>query len=162
MRTERLLIRGYTPEDLDDVAGILADPDVFWWLPEPLDRAGSRAWLARQIREVRTTGTGICAIVLAATGQVIGGASLILRHLRDGEEIELGYHLGTRWWGKGYATEAARAMLAEARERGLSHVVSFIHPDNNRSQRVAERLGMHLERRITWSGLPHDVWQADL
>lgn len=149
-------------EDLDDVAEVLADPRVFWWLPEPPDREESRVWLARQIREVRAAGTGIYAIVLLSTGRVIGGVSLLRRHLEGREEIELGYHLGTAWWGSGYATEAAAAMVEEARERGLSHIVSFIHPDNTRSQRVAERLGMQRQRPIVWGGLRHDLWQLCL
>ena len=110
------------------------------------------------MHEVRTVGTGLYAVVLTATGQVIGGVSLKRRVIDEDHEFELGYHLGGSWWGRGYATEAARAMLAEARARGLTRIVALIHPGNLRSRDVAVRLEMTLERRIEWAGLPHDLW----
>jgi RimJ/RimL family protein N-acetyltransferase len=100
--------------------------------------------------------------VLAAEQRVIGGVALKPRTLDTGVEVELGYHLGRAWWGSGYATEAALAMLDEARERGLTRVAAFIHPDNVRSSAVALRLGMHVERRFQWAGLPHDLWAVSI
>ena len=144
------------------MAAIHADPRVFWWLPEPLDHEEARLWLEREIREVRDVGTGLYAVVLTATGRVIGGVSLKRRAIDGGHVFELGYHLGSSWWGRGYATEAARAMVAEARARGLTRIVALIDPDNLRSRAVAVRLEMSLERRIEWDGLPHDLWALDL
>lgn len=114
------------------------------------------------MHEVRTVGTGLYAVVLTATGQVIGGVALKRRVIDEDHEFELGYHLGGWWWGRGYATEAARAMLAEARARGLTRIVALIHPENLRSRAVAVRLEMTLERRIEWAGLPHDLWALAL
>jgi RimJ/RimL family protein N-acetyltransferase len=149
-------------DDLAAVAEVVTDPAVFWWLPRPLDDEGARRWLETEIREVEEQGTGTYAVVLRADGRLIGGVALKPRHLDTGVEVELGYHLGRPWWGRGYATEAARAMLAEARGRGLARVVAFIYPGNLPSQAVADRLGMRVERRIQWAGLPHDVWVVSL
>jgi [ribosomal protein S5]-alanine N-acetyltransferase len=160
--TERLVIRPYSMGDLPAVIEIITHPEVFWWLPQRLDDEGAQRWLETEIREVEEQGTGTYAVVLRADQKVIGGVALKPRHLDTGCEVEIGYHLGRRWWGRGYATEAARAMLAEARSRGLVRVTAFIYPDNVASRAVAERLGMRVERRIQWAGLPHDVWAVNL
>lgn len=157
LQTERLVIRHYAPGDLGDVAVMLADPRVFWWLPRPLDMAGSRSWLEEQIASARR-GDGRFAVVCRASGRVIGGAALTPRELPWGREYEVGYHLAADTWGKGYATEAARAIVDEALSRGLRRVVAFIYGGNTRSQAVARRLGMRREAEIEWAGLPHDVW----
>jgi [ribosomal protein S5]-alanine N-acetyltransferase len=158
--TKRLLIREYRPGDLGDVAVMLGDPRVFWWLPRPLDREGSRSWLEEQIASSRR-GDGRFAVASRATGRVIGGAALTPRDMPWGREYEVGYHLAAAEWGKGYATEAAQAMVDEARSRGLRRVVAFIYTKNDRSQAVARRLGMRRGPRISWAGLPHDVWSLD-
>lgn len=161
IQTERLTIRHYAPGDLHDVASMLADPRVFWWLPRPLDLEGSRSWLEEQIAAARR-GDGRFAVVCRASGRVIGGAALTPRDMPWGREYEVGYHLTTDVWGNGYATEAARAMVEEARSRGLRRVVAFIYGSNARSQAVAQRLGMVCETQIQWAGLPHDVWALEL
>jgi RimJ/RimL family protein N-acetyltransferase len=160
IQTERLFIRPYAPGDLDDVAVMLGDPRVFWWLPRPLDREGARGWLEEQIASGRR-GDGRFAVVCRASGRVIGGAALTPRDMAWGREYEVGYHLAADEWGKGYATEAARAMVDEARARGLRRVVAFIYTGNDRSQAVARRLGMVRGPRIHWAGLPHDVWELE-
>jgi ribosomal-protein-alanine N-acetyltransferase len=156
--TPRLLVREYTLDDLDDVAEILADPKVFWWEKEPFTRERSRRWLEAEIDYVRRVGTGRYAIVLRATGRVIGGCGLVPRVVEGRPEVEVGYYLRSDEWGKGYATEAARACLEEARARGLGRIIALTHLDNVRSQAVARRLGMKPEREVVWAGLPHTLW----
>ena len=65
-------------------------------------------------------------------------------------------------WGQGYATEAARAVVGHAAGMGLMRLSSLIVPDNVRSQGVARRLGMRIDRRVQWNGRPHDVWVLEL
>jgi [ribosomal protein S5]-alanine N-acetyltransferase len=161
IQTSRLIIRHYAPGDLHDVAAMLADHRVFWWLPRPLTVEGSRSWLEEQIASARR-GDGRFAVVCRESGRVIGGAALTPRDMPWGREYEVGYHLATDVWGKGYATEAARAMVEEARSHGLRRVVAFIYTGNTRSQAVARRLGMTPEAEIQWAGLPHDVWALQL
>jgi ribosomal-protein-alanine N-acetyltransferase len=163
LRTPRLEIRDYTLEDADDVARVLGDPRV--GLREgqgPMTRAEALAWLQEEIEYRRRDGTGRYAVVLRETGEVVGGCGLVRRELAEGVEIELGYHLRSDLWGRGLATEAARACLDEARERGLGRVVAFIVPGNARSERVALKIGMRPERELEWFGHPHVRWVADL
>ena len=76
--------------------------------------------------------------------------------------LEVGWVLGRRYWGRGFATEAARAALHHAFSAlGARRVISLIHPDNERSIRVAERLGERFDRRVELSGTPHHVYVID-
>jgi len=160
--TPRLTVRDYAPADLDDVAEILADPAVFWWETVPFDRERARRWLADEMGLAARDGTGRRAVVLKASGKVIGGAGLVWRDVEGDREIELGYHLHHAFWGQGYATEAGAACLEHARRIGLRRVVSLIYVDNPRSEAVARRLGMSPEREVAWAGLPHRVWALEL
>lgn len=160
--TARLEIREYTPADLDEVADIFADPALSLGGDEPLTREGSCAWLEEEIACVRRDGTGRYAVVLRETGEVVGGVGLVRRELDGAVEVELGYHLRSDLWGRGLAAEAARACVAEARERGLPRLVLFIEPGNTRSEGVARRAGFVAERRVEWFGRPHDRWTLDL
>ncbi len=163
VRTPRLVIRDYTPEDADDVARVLGDPRVGLRQGQgPMTRAEALAWLEEEIEYRRRDGTGRYAVVLSAVGEVVGGCGLVRRELPEGVEIELGYHLRSDLWGRGLATEAARACLGEARERGYDRVIAFIVPGNTRSERVAQKIGMHPERELEWFGHPHVRWAADL
>jgi RimJ/RimL family protein N-acetyltransferase len=89
-------------------------------------------------------GYGVWAVEEKATGAFIGRVGL---HNPDGwPGIEVGWTLGRASWGKGFATEAGRAALTWSFDAlGLDHIISLIHPENARSIRVAERLGMKFE-----------------
>jgi RimJ/RimL family protein N-acetyltransferase len=75
---------------------------------------------------------------------------------------ELGWDLRSDHWGHGYATEAARGVLTHAADVGLERVFSLITPGNVRSQAVARRLGMSVERQVVWAERTHDLWALDL
>ncbi len=162
LTTGRLVIREYTLDDLDDVAEVFADPLVSTGDEKPLDREESRAWLEEEMACARRDGTGRYAIVLRETGRVIGGCGLVRRELPGGVEVELGYHLRSDLWGRGLATEAARACLEEARARGHRRVIAVVEPGNTRSQAVARRIGMQPVGRVEWFGHPHDRWSVEL
>ena len=162
LETPRLIVRDYTAGDLDDVAEILADPEVFWWVKEPFSRERARLWLDEEMSCVGHDGTGRRAVVLKPSLKVIGGAGLVWRDLATGRELELGYHLHRRYWGQGYATEAGAACLEHARGLGLRRVISLIYVDNPRSEAVARRLGMKPQGELEWAGLPHRRWAVEL
>jgi [ribosomal protein S5]-alanine N-acetyltransferase len=161
--TERLVIREYAREDAPDVARVLGDPLLSLGKDEaPMTFAEASAWLEEEMQHRRRDGTGRYAIVLRETGEVVGGCGLVRRELPEGVEFELGYHLRGDLWGAGLATEAARACLDEARERGYARVIAFIEPGNTRSERVALKAGMLPEREREWFGSGHVQWAADL
>jgi len=159
IETARLVLRPKTSEDLDAMCALYEDPDVAVWLGwgigGEVDRAEAQRRLERHLEHERTYGFGMWAIVERSSGDVIGHCGL--QHLGGGPEIEVGWALLSSRWGRGYATEAARAAVEYGfAELGLERIVAVILPENARSRGVAERLGMAEDGRGTYYGLEHD------
>jgi RimJ/RimL family protein N-acetyltransferase len=160
--TPRLVLRELTASDLDGLAALWGDPRVRWWETGPWTREQAGAELERILARYRDDGIGECAVVLRATHELIGICGPSWTEVEGIRLLELGWQLRSDQWGHGYATEAARAAIAHAASLGISRLHSLITPDNVRSQRVAGRLGMTVERQVTWHGSVHDVWALDL
>lgn len=147
---------------LPDLAAMLADPVVMRHFPRVMTLGESEQWLRRTIDRYRQHGTGLLAVLRDHQGaaEFLGDCGLQVRSFAGQLHLELGYHFTQAAWGHGYATEAARACVA----LGLAHtdvpeVVALIRPENNRSQRVARRLGMRPRGAALHAGLVHDVWR---
>jgi len=148
VRTDRLLMRGWRDEDLDEWAAICADPEVTRWVGEDDGLSREDAWrrMAYFVGHWELRGFGNWALVDKATGAMVGRAGLYLPEAWPG--LEVGWLVGREHWGRGFAPEAGRAALEWARtELGADHVISLIVDDNVRSARVAEKLGMQVEGR---------------
>jgi RimJ/RimL family protein N-acetyltransferase len=85
---------------------------------------------------------GVWAVERRADGTVLGTVLLLAMPNAEHGEVEIGWHLHTDSWGRGYATEAARAVLGHAFGAGLPEVLAVTHLDNGPSQAVARKLGM--------------------
>jgi RimJ/RimL family protein N-acetyltransferase len=108
--------------------------------------------LQRLIAHQDKHGFSMWAVVSHETGTVMGDCGLIHYAFR-GPEIELGYRLGQPYWGRGYATEAARAWVDHGfDELGLERIIAVSHPENVASQRVLEKIGMQRERMTEYEG----------
>jgi RimJ/RimL family protein N-acetyltransferase len=151
LESERLLLRPWRPaDDLDALAAINADAEVMRFVApnRPLSRAETAAQLERFVAHWDERGFGLWAVVprLEAGAGCIGFAGLAVPSFLPAilPAVEVGWRLAPAFWGQGFATEAARASVAFGFERlGLRSVVAVIEPGNQRSMRVAEKLGMH-------------------
>jgi RimJ/RimL family protein N-acetyltransferase len=141
LATERLILRGFRPEDFEPFAGFMADPDVMRYLHgEPLTRADAFRQLCTAIGHWTLRGYGTWAVERKADGAFIGRIGLINPEGWPG--LEVGWTLGKPYWGQGYATEAGAAALRYAfLTQPEDRILSCIVPDNLASQRVAQRLG---------------------
>jgi RimJ/RimL family protein N-acetyltransferase len=145
LNTSRLRLRQWRESDLAPFAALNADPRVMEFMPGCLTRAESDALARRSETEIASRGFGFWATELRASGGFIGFVGL---HAASFEGhftpcVEIGWRLGQRSWGQGFATEAARECLRFAfEELRLEEVVSFTVPLNRRSRAVMERLGM--------------------
>ena len=149
LATERLLIRAFVPADLDALFAIYGDAEVMELAGGVTDRATTERCLVRYIRD---GAFAYYALEERATGAVIGECGLP----RLGDEVEIGWTLARSAYGRGYATEAARAVLAEALgPLGLEQVVATILPGNVASVRVAEKAGMRADGWMDRDGVPH-------
>jgi RimJ/RimL family protein N-acetyltransferase len=142
--TERLELRRFTADDLEPLLAVFADAEVMRYVGaerRPLRRSQVSALMSRAEADWAEHGFGLLAVTERGTGRLVGEAGL--QHLEEGPDIELGYTLGRVAWGRGYATEAARAVLrwgfAGLR---LQRIVAVADPANVTSLRVLEKLGM--------------------
>ncbi|AVR95886.1 GNAT family N-acetyltransferase [Pseudoduganella armeniaca] len=145
LETERLLLRPWRADDVAPFVAINADPAVTEFLPGPMSPDAAKALFARQNALYEQHGTCYFAAQLKATDELVGfvGVKYLDGVLPFAPCYEVGWRLGSQWWGGGLATEGARAALRHGFDRlGLDEIVSFTVPANLRSRRVMERLGM--------------------
>ncbi|MCD0446189.1 GNAT family N-acetyltransferase [Glycomyces sp. A-F 0318] len=166
LRTERLLLRPLAVADAEALAAINADPEVMRYIGNgrPLTPEETEARTAKAAAHWDEHGWGVFAAVESATGAFVGWAALAVPSFLP--EIlpatELGWRVRRDRWGRGYAPEAARAVAGFAfGDLGLDRVVSCIHAENAASIRVAEKLGMSLEREtvVPGVGVPCSVYE---
>lgn len=143
LETARLLLRMFTPEDLDELHVITRDAEVMRFIGDghPLSRAQTGRNLAAIIGAFRRRGFGRWALTLKETGALVGYCGFGLGSEEIG--IELAYLLARPAWGRGLATEAGAACLRYGFENlGLDSIAALTRPDNLKSRRVMERLRM--------------------
>jgi len=152
IETERLLLRMFCPEDLDELATLFRDPEVMRYVGEgqPVNREEADKALHSIIRHWQTHGFGRWAAVNRETREFVGFGGL--RSLFGTPEVV--YHLATAHWGKGLATELARASLRFGFEdRKFERIVAIAKPLNAASIHVMEKLGMSYEKHASYYGI---------
>jgi RimJ/RimL family protein N-acetyltransferase len=168
IETERLILRKPRVEDAADLAVAFADPETMRFMgdgsiaTEPQVEDRIRFWLARW----QKNGIGLFAMENRSDGRVLGRTGFLVWDTANWEtssfaeaderaEVELGWLVAREHWGHGYATEAALALRDWGiAEHGLKRLVSLIRPGNDRSVRVAEKIGERYESEILVNGLP--------
>ena len=162
LETDRLILRQWREEDFDSYAELCADPKVTRYLGEgkPLTRAESWRHMAFLIGHWQLLGYGHFAVEEKTTGKFAGRIGFLNPEGWPG--FEIGWILGPSFWGKGYASEGARRALEYAfNELEQEHVISLIHPKNQPSIRVAERLGEKREGTAEIFGIQVLVYGID-
>lgn len=108
--------------------------------------------VTKRIKQGSERGYCMWAVELIETGALIGHCGV--QWLGDTGEIEIGWMLDRPHWGKGLATEAAKAVLAYAMgDLGFKRIVAITHAENRASSKIMEKIGMHYEKTIEWKGL---------
>jgi RimJ/RimL family protein N-acetyltransferase len=156
LETERLLLRPIGPGDLDDFAALHAEPEVTRYI-RPLDRDAAAERIRVDGLEWEERGHGILVVAQRRSGEFLGRAGI--KYWPQFGETELGWALRRAAWGKGYATEAARAVAAWGFSNlDVPYLTAMIRPENDRSARVAGRLGMIPGREDVLLGDPVVVY----
>lgn len=154
LETERLILREWCVDDFEEFAAMMADPAVMQFLAgdgKPLPRWVAWRAMTDMAGHWTLRGFGMFAAIERSTGALVGRVGPW--QPEGWPEIEIGWTLRPQYWGRGYATEAARRCIDYVfGDLGRPHVISLISPENERSIRVAERLDERLEGTIT---LPH-------
>jgi len=161
LETERLALRGFRDEDLDPLAAWLADPDVVRFLPgPPRSREQSARTLGFFMEHQERHGFSAWAMEERDSGRVLGWCGLA--EFEQTGEVELLYCLAREAWGRGLATEAARACVACARDSlGLPRLIAAAVPGNSASRAVLEKSGMAWWKPGRWFGLELDMFRVE-
>ncbi len=157
LHTERLLLRGWRPEDRDPFAALNADPVVMEHFPAPLARAESDGFVDSVEANLADRGWGLWAAERRDTGAFIGFIGLNVPGFEADFTpcVEVGWRLAREHWGVGFAPEGAReAVRFGFEELGLEEIVSFTTVGNHNSRRVMEKIGMRLDREFDHPRLP--------
>jgi RimJ/RimL family protein N-acetyltransferase len=168
LRTARLLLRPPLPADLEPFALMCADPEVMRHigLGRPIDRPSAELGFATLLERWRRDGNGLFTAEEAGTGEYLGfiGFAPVPQRSVEGGATEIGWRLRRAAWSRGLATAGARAVGAYAADTlALDRIVALIRPGNERSRRVAEKLGLeeHGQGRgprgetvVVYAGLP--------
>ena len=161
LETERLRLRLWRDDDLEQLERLNSDPRFTRFLN--VDGAvyppgWSADKLARMRRHWEEQGWGTWAVEERDTRRFVGSAGLQFHRLWP-DDVELGWGVDPDLWGRGYATEAARAALGHAcHALGFPRVVSILHPENAASIRVAEKLGERPYTNVRWDPVGIDLW----
>ncbi len=158
--TERLELRAFEPSDLEALHAVNGDPQVTRYMRAYPTIEHTRRALDIHVREARAGRPAFWAVIERTSGDLIGDAGVGLVD-GIGPEFELGYSLGTRWWGRGYATEAALAVREYALgELALPEVLALVRPDNAASINVVEKIGMERVGTRVSDGVEHLLYSA--
>ena len=159
--TARLRFREMTVDDLDEMTAVLGGPDPARPDRRERTREDAERWIAWNIRNYADHGHGLW-IVETHDGEVVGDCGLTIQDVEGEPFLEVGYHTKLAMRGQGLAAEAAAAVRDAARDAGMPRLIAIIRPDNLPSQRVAQKIGLTLERTAFKSGGDVLIFGADL
>ena len=143
-------------EDLTSFTSLFSDREVMQFSDDgPRNSEWVENWVERQEGQFKKNGLGHMAVVELDSNNVVGYCGLVEEDIDGNHETEIGYRLKRKAWGKGYATEAARAVLEYAHGKGIQRVVATIDPSNEASLKVAKKIGMVYEKDIMMPGYTH-------
>jgi RimJ/RimL family protein N-acetyltransferase len=148
-------------DDLDEMEAVLGARDPVRPERRIRTRDDAERWIAWNQRNYAEHGFGLWAIE-THEGRFVGDCGLTMQDIEGEQHVEVGYHVALDLRGLGLATEAAAAVRRAATDAGVAHLVAIIRPENGPSRRVALKIGLSLERRVTKNGGDVLVFGADL
>jgi len=181
LETDRLILRQFTEDDFDDLAAIYGDPRVTRFIGKGTAKSreevrhilncalidNARAWSPQLLARLPQLGRAIerdghfslWATIYKPDNRLIGRCGLLSWDLDGAKEVEVGYILAADYWGRGLATEAARASRDYGlNQLGFDRLISVIQPANLASQRVAVKNGMSREKETAVQEIPVHVY----
>ena len=162
LETPRLIIRYFSIRDLEALVPILGDAKVMEFsIIGVHDKKQIRQFIEQRLLSYLTSGFGLYALIHKQDRELIGYCGFFVQKVGDRQEVEIGYRLASKYWGRGLATEAARAIYQYGRERfNFKRFICLIEPANSRSIRVAQKLEMKYEKNIIYHGIDVEMYSS--
>jgi [ribosomal protein S5]-alanine N-acetyltransferase len=161
IETPRLILREFVRSDLQALASIFVDPLAMKFSTMGVySTAQTEKAIDRFINSYKQFGFGFWAITLKERDLLIGYCGLAIDRIDNRDEPEIGYRLDSKFWGKGFATEAASASIHYGFDSiELPYILGAAQRQNVASIRVLEKLGMTFDRKTIFREVPMDVYK---
>lgn len=156
-------LRPVRPRDAAALHTLMSDPEVARWLRRrdqsgPFTLQECEAWATTDAAHWTAHGFGPW---LAWDAETCAGRCLLEHSVVDGRgEVEIGWAVARRYWGRGVGTALGRHALTAGAERGISDLVAYTRTDNVASRRVMEKLGLAYARDFEHAGYPHVLYRT--
>jgi RimJ/RimL family protein N-acetyltransferase len=162
LETRRLRIREFRPDDLDELAEMVADEEQMRFYPHARTRDEACAWIGRNLSLYEEHGFGVWLIESRSTPAFLGYCGIRPLVVEGASATEIGWHTKKTSWNRGIATEAAAAVrdLAFARF-AQTRLVALVPPDHLASRRVAEKIGMREGAATVFDGHPYAIYVSE-
>ena len=159
IETDRLILRRMREDDAEALFEIFSDPIAMQYFGVIFDRPRMDKWVRDNLEHEQQHGFSLLSVILRDNGEVIGDCGLETDEIDGTLIVGIGFDFKRSYWGKGYATEAALAVL----EYGFANfefesISGWIDPQNAPSQRVADRIGMSVERYVVRGGKKYALY----
>ncbi len=149
LETRRVCLRYMTTNDFEDLKQMLQDSDVMYAWEYTFSDTEVQRWIDKNLERYEKYNLGFFMIEDTLSGEIIGQAALMPDIINNQQYYEIGYMLKKQYWNKGYATEAAKALVDYAFEiLNLPEVIFEIRPENISSRKVAEALNANIEGKF--------------
>jgi len=159
IETERLTLRRMQSDDASALLEIFSDPIAMRYFGVIFDRARMDAWVQSNLEHEQQHGFSLLSVILKDNGEIIGDCGLETDTIDGRSIVGIGFDFRRSYWGKGYATEAAQAVLKYGfTQYEFDRISGWIDPENKPSQRVAERIGMSVERYVVRGGKTYALY----
>ncbi len=162
--TDRLYTRFLVSNDHIEWAKFFEDEEAMQYFPSFVtsNKEPINPWVEKQLLRYKEKRYGLQALINKKTGEFIGQCGLLLQEIDGKQEVEVGYHIFKKYWGQGYAPEAAIAFINYGFENKLApSVVSIIDVRNIQSQRVAQKNGLKQDKQTKWADLDVFIYRID-
>jgi ribosomal-protein-alanine N-acetyltransferase len=163
IETVRIKTRWLNENDIEKWTEFLGDKECTRYFPNTdfeTTKDRSVFWIGKQLERYKNEKYGLQALIEKKSGEFIGQCGLLAQEVDGVEELEVGYHVFRKYWGRGFAPEIAKAFMNYAQENKLADsIISIIHKDNIPSQRVAIKNGLSEEKTTFWKELPVKIFR---
>ncbi|MBK1877084.1 GNAT family N-acetyltransferase [Pelagicoccus mobilis] len=147
IETERLILRPFLESDFEGAKSVWGDRETMSFYPEPYSDERIKKAITKQIGTFEEGGYGLFALIEKESTCFVGDCGITVQDIDGAQEFEIGYHLNRSFWGRGYAVEAALAVKRYGFETlKLQKLCSYMESAHQQSRRVAEKVGMTLEK----------------
>ena len=150
IETKRLILRPFEESDFEDLKSVWGDSETMSFYAEIHSEEKMKEIISEQIHTFQKYGYGLFVVKEKENGLFIGDCGITTQDIDGVEEYEIGYRIKKDHWGLGYASEAARAVKEYAFENlKLERLCSYMESSHQQSRRVAEKIGMKLEKEYS-------------